>query len=196
MLKIATWYNIGMKKYRVVILTLATILLFGAAGYAFYANQKNKAANPEDTTVTENTKGDFETDTQEEPLPTEPSKEVTNVTKELPQFSDITLTVYVNKDASTGPDGETEIPVGALMPYFYMSEGVYTVQKLTGGQWKDLLTNVSYAGHGGLWAFYTDATEDNVEYRVLRIENGQPTAVSKIFTVKRSEITGGSKAYY
>lgn len=185
-----------MKKYRFIILTMITILLFAAAGYAFYANQKKETANKGgDTTVSENTKGDLEPSTSEVPTPTEPSKEVTTVTKDLPQFTDVSLTVYVNQDASMGPDGQTKIPTGALMPYFYMPGGIYTIQKMTGGQWKDLLTNVSYSGHGGLWAFYTDATEDNVAYRVYRIENGQPTAVSKTFIIIRSDLEGGMKTY-
>jgi len=187
-----------MKKHRNIIIFIVAVLVIGIGAYAFVANKKKEESKQNENTQESNTttdKGDNPPEVEETQQPTTPSNQVTDVSETLPGFNEVSLTVYLNQDATIGPDGKTQIPVGALMPYFYMPSGNFTVQKMVGSEWKDLLTNVSYSGHGGLWAFYTEPTEDNIQYRVLKIENGKPVSVSKIYTVKRSDLTGGVKTY-
>lgn len=117
------------------------------------------------------------------------------VTTNLAELKDVSLTVYLMSESYTSADGKTSFPSGSITPYFYPSSGIFSVQKIVKGDWVDAATNINYPGHGGLVVSNILPAEDNVEYRVIKIENGKATAVSKTFTVKRSDLAGGTKTY-
>lgn len=98
-------------------------------------------------------------------------------------LTNVSLTVYLDNDT------------GGVNPYFYMPQGVYTVQKMVSGTWQNVATNINYVGHGGLNVAKTSPEEDNISYRVLKIENGAPSQISKTFVVRRGDMVGGVKTY-
>ena len=98
-------------------------------------------------------------------------------------LTEVSLTVYLDNDT------------GGINPYFYMPQGVYTVQKMVSGAWQNVATNINYVGHGGLNVAKTNPDEDNISYRVLKIENGTAARISKTFVVKQADLVGGVKTY-
>jgi hypothetical protein len=56
-------------------------------------------------------------------------------------------------------------------------------------------TSINYPGHGGLMASFAGPTEDNINYRVLKIENNTVKLISKTFVVKRADMSAGYKTY-
>lgn len=186
-----------MKKYRLIIIIAVPLILIPVSLYAFWMNKAKKGdkvqsikqlAEPKVEKTDENNSQDNSIQ------PTELSKEMTPVNNNLATFTEVSLTAYLNKETMVGPNG-SQAPTGAIMIYFYMPQGAYTVQKKTSEIWKDVVTNFEYPGHGGLWAFYMEESENLAEYRVLKLANGQPVAISKIFKVQRDDLASGMRTY-
>lgn len=187
--------------------TLVAILVVGVAvGYYYYgknAAKKNQEQaqqgkfdeapeNKDDDSQEEKT----DNKTQDvQPVQTKPSTTTTTVPTTLPILGDVSLTVNVVTDNTTAPDSTTTAAAGSIFPTFYMPAGTYTVQKLVSGSWKDIITNQAYAGHGGLAAWFAGPTEDNISYRVVRIENGKVVSISKTYVVNRTDLTTGIHTY-
>jgi hypothetical protein len=177
------------------------LLLVGVTAFYLYRNNSKKkeadnSAATQEAGKSNEDKGDATADaTNSEKDYQTVGGETPTVTTTVGTLSEVSLTVYLATEASTSQDGKTTIPAGSITPYFYLPSGVYSVQKLTGGVWKDVATNIQYPGHGGLAAGYTTATEDNISYRTLKIENNIVKSISKTFVVKRSDLSSGSKTY-
>ncbi|MHB8168220.1 MAG: hypothetical protein ACYDG7_08390 [Thermoleophilia bacterium] len=98
---------------------------------------------------------------------------------------DCSLTAQANND-------------GSISFLFYVQgPGYFTVQQQSSGSWQDLKENVFYAGSGGLDGGSMPAGADGATLRLLKLENGQYTAVSRQFSVSRQEVTaaGGLKSF-
>lgn len=132
----------------------------------------------------------------EETVNPDEGKPTPEVNTGLSELSGVTLTAYLIKEATTSVDGKTTIPANSIQPYFYpQGAGVYSIQKFSGSSWIDVASNVSYPGHGGIAGAFTGSTEDNISYRVVKIENNKAAAVSKTFTILRSDLASGVKTY-
>lgn len=190
--------KINMKNPKNIVLLIIALVLFSGTGFAVVKNRK-KIINPEKEKQEEaqkkNTeeKGDAAPEVKSEPMSTNQPTPIVNTA--VAELKDISLTVYVVTDPITSQDGKTTVPAGSLTPYFYLNSGVYSVQKRVGTSWVDVATSINYPGHGGLSVAYAAPAEDNINYRVLKIENGKVTAISKTFVVTRAEINGGVKTY-
>lgn len=190
----------GMKKiFENKVIIIAVILaILGVGGYALYRVQSAKKSKDDTakTQVTADKGGSEKTDNPPTEILGPGSTETTPTTNtNIGVLSDVSLTVYLQAESTTSQDGKTKIAAGSIIPYFYLPGGVYTVQKMVGVTWKDVATNINYPGHGGLLASFAGPTEDNISYRVLKIEGGTTKAISKTFVVKRAEISGGTKTY-
>ncbi len=89
-------------------------------------------------------------------------------------------------------------PDGSISFQFYVQgPGYFTVQQQNSGSWQDLKENIFYAGSGGLDGGSMPAGADSATLRLLKLENGQYTAVSRQFSVSRQEVTaaGGLKSF-
>lgn len=191
-----------MKNPKNIILLAVALILVSGTGFAVVKNQKKITApltkeesnKDEQTNMPKtNEKGDNAPQESTQPVSTnQPTPTMNTAVREL---ADVTLTVYMINDPITSQDGKTTVPAGSLTPYFYLPSGLYSVQKLSGSNWADVATSINYPGHGGLSVTYAFPAEDNISYRVLKIEAGKVTAVSKTFVVKRADITGGVKTY-
>lgn len=99
---------------------------------------------------------------------------------------DCSLTAQANADGSI-----------SLM-FYVQGPGYFTVQQQDGGgNWQTVKENVFYAGSGGLDAGSMPAGTDGIVLRLLKLGNGQYTAVSKPFSVSRQDVTaaGGLKSF-
>jgi len=181
------------------IILVIVILLLGVGGFVLVQNQnkqrseekakeEGKSNNAKPTEKTDNPPKD---DTQNQ----NGTVGQTVVNSSLGNLSDVSLTAYLNREASTSLDGKTTIPANSISISFYMPAGVYSIQKLIGSSWQDVATNNNYPGHGGLSVPNLSPSEDNISYRVIKIENGTAKSVSKTFIVKRSDLSDGMKTY-
>lgn len=93
---------------------------------------------------------------------------------------------------------ESGTDASILIAFYVQGPGYFTVQKKVSGFWKTTNENVYYSGSGGLEADALRANEDSNTYRVLKIENGQYIALSKEYTVFRTDVinAGGIKTYH
>lgn len=179
------------------------IFLLLAGGIAYYIYQNNQKKNESKTETRTQEEGKVSTEKGEDSTTdTNSEKDYQSTGGETPTvpaapgvLSEVSLTAYMSMEDANSQDGKTTIPAGSITPYFYLPSGVYSVQKLTGGAWKDVATNIQYPGHGGLSAGYTLPTEDNINYRVLKVENNSVKSISKTFVVKRADLAGGVKTY-
>lgn len=174
--------------------------LLAVTGFAVYKVQQDfKKQDPGQNTTNESKEVTPTVKTDNPPAETTQNQDngtgQTVVNSNLGTLSGVSVTVYLNKTATTSLDGKTSIPANSMTAYFYMEPGVYSVQKLVGAGWQDVATNNNYPGHGGLAVPYLGPTEDNVSYRVVKIENGTAKSVSKTFIVRRSDLSSGSKTY-
>ena len=81
--------------------------------------------------------------------------------------------------------------------FYLQGYGAFTIQEKIGGSWQTKKENVAYQGAGGLEAGTIPAGGDSITLRLLKIENGQYTAVTREITVKRADVVaaGGIKTY-
>lgn len=100
------------------------------------------------------------------------------------------LNAYVT--AQMRPDGNS-----IELLFFLEGPGWFTIQEKRSGSWVTTDENVYYSGTGSLPAGEMTQGEDTGTIRALKIENGSYTAVSREFTITRSEVTaaGGIKTY-
>lgn len=188
-------------KNKIFTITFIALIIagLGIGGYFLYAGNKKKTdeektqeegkANIDTTTE----KTDNQTDEVAKPESTgEPTPTVNTAVGELKEVS---LTVYLVMENTTSQDGKTTVSAGSITPYFYLPGGIYSVQKLVGTNWQDVATSINYPGHGGLQVSSAGPTEDNINYRVLKIEGGTVKSVSKTFIVKRADMSTGYKTY-
>jgi cytoskeletal protein RodZ len=198
-------YNCSMKNLqnKNLAVIVAVVLMLGVGVFAAIKNQKSpnktesqKSESQQNQAVNSEGKTDTPPDVKEDPVQTTPNSTPTKVpTAGAGVVSDVTLTVYLNNQATTSQDGKTTIPAGSLLPYFYVPSGIYSIQKLSSATWVDVASNINYPGHGGISAQQAGPAEDNISYRVLRLEGGVVKDVSKTFVVKRSDLQGGFKTY-
>lgn len=173
------------------------LILAVAGGFYFYkvksenfVAQENKV-NQEQTGVVKDASSGKGDDREQEASEEQQKAVVQNTPTTL---SDVSLTVYLNKEAVN--TGSQTIPKNAVTLYFYPPGGIYNIEKKTSLSWSVIARGQSYPGHGGLPAPYMVPNEDNVSYRVVSVDNaGKILAYSKIFVVKRSEITDWVKTY-
>lgn len=81
---------------------------------------------------------------------------------------------------------------------FYLEgAGTFTSQEKSGSSWVTVKENQVYPGRGGFLAGSIPAGQASKTIRVLKIENGKYIAVTKEFTVTRSEVEAalGIKTY-
>ncbi len=86
---------------------------------------------------------------------------------------------------------------GTILLTLYGSSGNYTVEKCSNYtankcavSWKPVVTNKSYAGHGGLAVDIMAAAETKATYMVYLVSNGTKTGESKPLTVDRNTFSG------
>lgn len=190
-----------MKKAKNIILLVVALVLVLGTGFAIVKNQKKFRApvskteetKKEDKPTGATEKGD---NTPQEAKPLSTNQPTPTVNTALKELKGVTLTAYLINEAIISQDGKVAVPQNSITPYFYPEgSGLYSVQKLSGTNWIDVATSINYPGHGGITASYAGPSEDNVNYRVIKIEAGKVTAVSKTFVIKRSELTVGVKTY-
>lgn len=195
-----------MKKYinvKYLLIAAGAVLILAAGSFIYINNKKedNTAATGTngEQQVGENEKATEKTDNPQPVAINNPDegKPTPQITTTLGKLNDVFLTAYYSKEASTSQDGKTVVPAGSIQPYLYpQGSGVYSVQKKVGSTWTDVASNVSYPGHGGIAAAFAGPTEDNIEYRVVRIEDGKAVSASAAFVVKRSDLVEvGVKTY-
>jgi hypothetical protein len=87
---------------------------------------------------------------------------------------------------------------GSISVSFYVEGyGNFTVQEKVAGSWETKKENVYYRGTGGLEAGSIASGGDAITLRLLKIDDGKYSAVSREITVKRSDViaAGGIKSY-
>lgn len=87
---------------------------------------------------------------------------------------------------------------GSIEILFYLEgSGAFTSQEKSGSSWVTVKENQNYPGRGGFLAGSIPAGQESKTMRVLRVENGKYTAVTKEFTITRSEVEAalGIKTY-
>jgi hypothetical protein len=194
-------YNRCMKKIfknKVIVIAILFALL-GVGGFVYYRIQLAGKKTINNIATQEQGKEGAATEKTDNP-PSENVTPETSTTTETTNtavgiLTEVSLTAYLQTEDTTSQDGKTTVLAGSIMPYFYLPGGIYTVQKLVGATWKDVASSVNYPGHGGLLASFAGPTEDNISYRVLKIEGGTTKAVSKTFVVKRADFSGNIKSY-
>jgi hypothetical protein len=195
----------NIKNYRKYIYGGLAVLVIGGitlGGYLYSQNTKSKESENKTQTekkeVSSQAIDPAKTTTApvvNAPVQTTPSTTTTTAPVALPTLANVSLTAYLSAQDSIAPDGSTPMPAGSIAPTFNMPDGTYTIQKMVGGVWKDIITNQSYPGHGGIAAWFSGPTEDNISYRILKIEGGKAASSSKTFVVRRSDITATVYTY-
>ena len=87
---------------------------------------------------------------------------------------------------------------GSVSVAFYIAGyGNFTVQEKVAGSWETKQENVAYRGTGGIEAGTIPPGGDSITLRLLKIENGGFTGVTREITVKRADVVaaGGIKTY-
>lgn len=173
-------------KYPFAVLVLFLVIL---GGTYLYQNKKKEFSKEEsaqkETILTpgkEKTTPDLpaENEIQSTKEENSSSQETTQPTTVLSDLKDVSLTVY--------KEGESN-----LLAYFYIPSGIYNVQKKEGSNWKNLVTNRSYPGHGGLAVPAISSSEATL--RIVKIEGGKEVSVSKEFIMRSSDLATGVKTY-
>ncbi len=178
-------------------LILAAALIVGFSGTVFYlsktaAPKKNEnqastaSQKSQENTQPQTGKGDLPTTVQ-----TPPSK--TSVQEQAPTSTSTNLAVLNGFVTATKSDQD-----GSISLSFYLEgSGYYSVQEEQNGSWQTTKNNVYYQGTGGLDAGSISTGQASATVRALKIENGKYTAVTKAFTIQRSEVeaAGGVKTY-
>lgn len=187
-----------MKKKLPIIAGVVSLVLVVGFGI-YFVKTKSKSAENKSTDSQTETKKATSTEKTDNPPSTETQTQsdakTPTVNSSVPQLNGVSLTVYLYTEQTTSQDGKTTIPANSIFPSFYMEAGTYSAQKLISGSWVDVATGIKYAGHGGLSVPYIKPAEDNVSYRLIKIENDTAKGISKTFTVTRSDLTAGMKTY-
>lgn len=181
-----------------LVFTLIALLVIFSFGAVLVKNQKKITGNKQESQTQTQENGDSREAVETSGLgqvekSSNPATPTVNTS--VAELKDVSLTAYLVRDAITSADGKTSINAGSITPYFYAPSGLYSVQKLSGKDWTDVATSINYPGHGGLAAGTVGSNEDSINYRMLKIENSKVTAISKTFTVNRSDLAGGVFTY-
>ncbi|MEK7447799.1 MAG: hypothetical protein AAB632_03365 [Patescibacteria group bacterium] len=184
----------GIFKNKLVLLFVGALII-GFGGAVLYLSQTDKPKKEENKQ--EETKKDegAENQTEKGNLPTEQStpKAPAPVQEKAPTGN---LTSLGNLVSSV--TAQKSVSDDSIAILFYLeSAGAFTVQEKVGSAWQTTMENVSYAGRGGLQAGTLASGQASKTLRVLKIENGKYTAVTKEFTVNRAEVEAalGIKTY-
>jgi hypothetical protein len=198
-------YNLDMKKFlkiKYLVIAAGVLLILLAGGFIYIKNKKeNKVNTPEAKTeqpATNDQKTIEKTDNPQAEVPKNPDegKPTPVINNSVGSLDGVFLTAYLYSNSTTSMDGKTTVPANSIQPYLFpQGSGVYSVQKLSGTSWLDVASNISYSGHGGIAGAYAGPSEDNINYRLVKIENGKAVSISKTFVVKRSDLSGGVKTY-
>ena len=186
-------YNEFMKKLLAhkIILGTAGALIVGFAGTVLYLSATNNHKSQ--------TSGNSTTTTVSVPPVTEkgamPSSSTTKaaLNQTAPSGSSTGLAAL-----NTSVTAQSSPSDGSISITFYPEGGgSYTIQQLVSGAWQTVKENVSYSGVGGLQDGSLASGENSKTLRLLKIDNGQYSAVSKAFTINRQDVTaaGGIKTY-
>lgn len=176
----------------------AVVIILGIGGFALVRSQQD--SKKQDASNNESSNSGAKPNEKTDNPPAEDSQGQssvgqTTINTSVSELAGVSLTAYLNREATTSQDGKTTIPADSISISFYMPVGVYSIQKLNISGWQDVATNNNYSGHGGLSVPNVASPEDNISYRVIKIENGTAKSVSKTFIVKRSDLSGGIKTY-
>lgn len=178
---------------KILLIGLASLLV-GFGGTYLYLSKTNK---PNDNQKNVETKNDQQSSTPQmekgnlpasQPAPAAPSVQQKAPTTNSTTLGSLTAFVTAQKNAQ---DGSIDI-------FFYIEGGGwYTLQEKNGKSWQTVQENVYYAGTGGLKEGSIPSGQVSKTVRALKLENGKYTAVSKEFTINRSEVEaqGGIKTY-
>lgn len=184
-----------MKINKKILILIAAFVLLGATvgGYFYFKNatkekEVEELIEKQDERYPEGEEDQIKTDQTEENTSVPPTP-----AQELKNLEAVTLTVYVSSE--TINIGTKTVPAGSISLNFYTNPGTYVVQKEKSGVWQNFSSNIKYSGSGGLSGGYLEPAEDNVNVRVGLVEGNAVTAVSKSFTIIRSELSSGFKTY-
>lgn len=178
---------------KILILTVAFVLVgAGVGGFVYFKNMTKENKTEELIEKQDEMYPEGETDqTETETKDTTPPP--TTTVSEPKSLDGVTLTVYVSTETITL--GTKTVPAGSVSLNFYTNPGTYVVQKQVGSTWQNFSSNIKYSGTGGLSGGYLEPADDNINVRIALVENSAVTAVSKSFTIIRSELTSGFKTY-
>lgn len=181
-----------------VVWILVGALVIGFGGTVAYLsmadNQKKSDQSKQDTTKSNNDSAGTQTE-KGGGLPVEQpaAKNPAPVQEKAPTSSTTSLGNLVSSvTAQKNPSDDT------IAILFYLeSSGTFTAQEKSGTSWATTSENQSYSGRGGFSAGFLSAGQASKTVRVLKVENGKYTAVTKEFTVTRSEVEAalGIKTY-
>lgn len=174
-----------------IILALALLVGFGGTfAYLSMTNdskkEEEKKENLQEDGKTQKEKGEGLPVQEDSPKKQEPVQEEAPTSST--NLSSLSSSVTAQKNPS---DGSIEI-------LFYLEgSGVFTSQEKSGDAWVTVKENQAYAGRGGFSAGTIASGQESKTMRVLKIENGKYVAVTKEFTIKRSEVEAalGIKTY-
>jgi len=175
-----------------IILLAALILGFGGTfGYLALTTKTQKEEKKEETknepTVEQ------KSDKGELPPPDTTEKKPAPVQEKAPTSDSTSLAVLNSSVTAQKNTSDNSIDI-----LFYLEgSGTFTSQEKSGSSWVTVKENQIYGGRGGFQAGSIPAGQDVKTIRVLKIENGKYTAVTKEFTIKRSEVESalGIKTY-
>ncbi len=186
-------YNEFMKKLLAhkIILGTAGALIVGFAGTVLYlsaANNHKSQTSGNSTTTTESVPPVTEKGAMPSSSTTKAALNQTAPSSSSTGLAALNTSVTAQSSPSDGSISITFYPEGG---------GSYTIQQLVSGAWQTVKENVSYSGVGGLQDGTLASGENSKTLRLLKIDNGQYSAVSKEFTITRQDVTaaGGIKTY-
>ena len=200
---------------RLALLAAALLVLGGAV--AVYARTGSRSGTPAATdTVAATTAhtgavdGSGQTEPGQQPAATAPAATAAGAQKQDNSGNYRPTGTAPKTAAPPAPTGAVDLagldcsltaqlnPDGSISFQFYVQgPGYFTVQQQNSGSWQDLKENVFYAGSGGIDGGSMPAGAASSTLRLLKLENGQYTAVSRQFSVSRQEVTaaGGLKSF-
>lgn len=181
-----------------IVLMFAAALVAGFGGTVLYLSKtvpSTKNDNQKNNVSTQNNQKNTNPQTEKGNLPaanqTPPPK--TSVQEQAPNSTSTNLAVLNGFVTATKSSQD-----GSISFSFYLEgSGYYSIQEEQSGSWQTTENNIYYRGTGGLDAGSIPAGQSSVTVRALKIENGKYTAVTKAFTIQRSEVeaAGGVKTY-
>ncbi|MDO8507521.1 MAG: hypothetical protein Q7S53_03055 [bacterium] len=180
-----------------VVWILVGALVIGFGGTVAYLSmtdsQKKSDQSKQDTTKSNNDSAGTQTEKGNLPADQPVVKTPVPVQEKAPTDTSTSLGSLISSvTAQKNPSDDT------IAILFYLeSSGTFTSQEKSGTSWVTISENQSYSGRGGFSAGSLAAGQASKTVRVLKIENGKYTAVTKEFTVTRSEVEAalGIKTY-
>ena len=190
----------SMKKIKGIFKNKTALLLVGAlilgfGGTVLYLSQTDKSKQEENKQEEKNNNENENNQTEKgEGLP---APETT--TKTPPPVQENAPTGAASLSAlKASVTAQKSVSDNSIAILFYLEgSGWFTAQEKSGSSWVTVKENQYYAGSGGFSAGSIPAGQASKTMRVLKIENGKYSAVTKEFTVNRAEVEAalGIKTY-